>query len=161
MPVESQKLYLNGAALVDNSKSLESVGIKNGEMLAVIVQHQRGPQPQQQTGQAQGSQSSRIPSAEQCETQRLQLLGNSNYVAQIQREKPELAAVLHDPVRFREVWTSMYRDEERRRREIQEQNALLEADPFNVEAQRKIEDSIRQERIMENFHNALEHNPEG
>ncbi|KAK1291464.1 hypothetical protein QJS10_CPB17g00336 [Acorus calamus] len=38
--------------------------------------------------------------------------------------------------------------------------ALMYADPFDVESQKKIEAAIRQKGIDENWENALEHNPE-
>jgi len=42
----------------------------------------------------------------------------------------------------------------------EEQLALLQEDPFNVEAQQKIEEVIRQERVAENLQKAMEENPE-
>jgi DNA damage-inducible protein 1 len=44
--------------------------------------------------------------------------------------------------------------------EKQRQIALLNADPFNVDAQLKIADIIREENVQNNYEQALEHNPE-
>ena len=43
-----------------------------------------------------------------------------------------------------------------RQREIER----LNADPFDVEAQRRIEEAIRQQAVMENMAHALEYSPE-
>lgn len=37
---------------------------------------------------------------------------------------------------------------------------LLEADPYDPDAQRKIEEAIRQERVLQNFEQAMEDMPE-
>jgi DNA damage-inducible protein 1 len=44
--------------------------------------------------------------------------------------------------------------------ERQREYARLEADPFNLEAQRKIEETIRQQAVLENMEHALEYSPE-
>lgn len=46
--------------------------------------------------------------------------------------------------------------------ELERQRAIesLNADPYDIEAQRRIEEAIRQEAIMENLEHALEYSPE-
>jgi DNA damage-inducible protein 1 len=50
------------------------------------------------------------------------------------------------------------RDDQMRRRQ---QIADLNADPFDIDAQMRIAEMIREERVQENLQNAIEHNPEG
>ena len=130
-------------------------------MLAMIVRrpNAEGMRPTARERPAAGR--SGAPGPDELETMRLRILGNAQALAQMREQKPELAAAVHDPARFREVWLGIYRDEEERQRERQNQIALLNEDPFNVEAQRKIEEMIRQDRVMDNLQHAYEHNPEG
>ena len=37
---------------------------------------------------------------------------------------------------------------------------MLEADPYSVEAQRRIEEAIQQQAVLENLEHALEYSPE-
>ena len=43
----------------------------------------------------------------------------------------------------------------------QREHARLNEDPFNIEAQAKIEEMIRQQQVEENLQNTLDYNPEG
>ena len=75
--------------------------------------------------------------------------------------QPELAnAARSDPARFSQLlrqFRQMQADAEiERQREI----TRLEADPFDIEAQRKIEEAIRQQAVLENMEHALEYSPE-
>lgn len=81
--------------------------------------------------------------------------------AEIARQQPDVAAALEDPARFAEMINQSAERERRERMERQMQIERLNADPFDVEAQARIEEMIRQERVMENLQNAMEHNPEG
>ena len=39
-------------------------------------------------------------------------------------------------------------------------NLILEADPFSIDAQRKIEEAIQQQAVLDNLEHALEYSPE-
>lgn len=167
IPTTSQHLYHNGQLLNDASKTMEQLQIGDGEMLAlhvrdmagsgarVAVQPQAQPtRPQQQSTQ-RGGQGYPDP-----ETIRLQLLGNPEMRQQAISQRPELGLVIDNPERFAAVLRQMQdqeREEQQRRRQ---QIADLNADPFDIDAQTRIAEMIREERVQENLQNAIEHNPE-
>lgn len=176
-PVKSQQLFLNGSPLNTDTQTLEDAGIKDGEMLAMLIrtpnsggggastQASRGARPAGGSGGANGQRRGNTNqgdmNTEELETVRLRLLGNPAAVANLGEQNPELAAALNDPARFREVFLAMRRAEEERAIERNRQIQMLNEDPFNVDAQRKIEEMIRQDRVVENLQYAYENNPEG
>jgi DNA damage-inducible protein 1 len=92
---------------------------------------------------------------------RLQILGNPHLMRELQQTQPELAAAaVSDPQRFSEL----LRELSSRRADQERQRTLeigrLNADPFDVEAQRRIEEAIRQEAVLENLEHAIEYSPE-
>ncbi|OAA61448.1 hypothetical protein ISF_05527 [Cordyceps fumosorosea ARSEF 2679] len=159
----AQQIYHNGRALTEDTKTMEQLQINDGDMLAVHVREKRSnPNPQAQASrqappqpQAQASAGTNDP-----EMIRLQVLGDPNLRQQLQRQHPELAAAVDDPARFAGILRDSQDRERRERLERQRQIEQLNEDPFNVENQRRIEEMIRQERVMENLQNAMEHNPE-
>ncbi len=75
--------------------------------------------------------------------------------------QPDLAAAAHsDPARFAEL----LRQTRERHHDVelarQTEIGRLNADPYDVEAQRRIEEAIRQEAVLENMEHALEYSPE-
>lgn len=161
---DAQQIYHNGRVVSEDDKTMEQLQIKDGDMLAVLVREKRPnpasqsqaarpappqPQPQGQTG------------ANDPELIRLQVLGDPSLRQQLQRQHPELAAAVEDPARFASILRDSQDRERRERLERQRQIEQLNDDPFNIDNQRKIEEMIRQERVMENLQNAMEHNPEG
>ncbi|XP_030936051.1 protein DNA-DAMAGE INDUCIBLE 1-like [Quercus lobata] len=87
---------------------------------------------------------------------------DSNLMAQLFQNDPELAqAVLgNDLNKLQDLLRERHRQKSDLRRQQEEELALLYADPFDVEAQKKIEAAIRQKGIDENWAAALEHNPD-
>ena len=135
-------------------------------MLAMLMRQQQPQQQNNNMGQnrrPQNAQRQQPPgrSQEEIETARLSILGNPAAMQQVREQRPALAEAINDPNRFREVWMEMMREDEDREQERLEQMRLLNEDPFNVDAQRKIEEMIRQQSVQENLQFAYEHNPEG
>lgn len=164
IPKTSQHLYHNGQLLNDDSKTMEQLQIGDGEMLALHVRETAGsarapapqPQPPRQHTRAGGGHNNLDP-----ETIRLQLLGNPQARQQALSQRPELAAVIDSPERFAQT-LRRFEEQEREAQNRQRQHiADLNADPFDIDAQERIAEMIRQERVQENLQNAIEHNPEG
>ncbi|GKT59114.1 aspartyl protease [Colletotrichum tofieldiae] len=154
----SQHLYHNGRLIQDDTQTMEQLQIADGEMLALHVRDMQGS-----TGvpdQGRRGPPRRRPGGQDPELIRLQILGDPNLRAEATRQQPQLAAALDDPQRFAQLFNDSYDREQREREERQRQIARLNEDPFDIEAQAKIEEMIRQERVMENLQNAMEHNPE-
>jgi DNA damage-inducible protein 1 len=166
----AQHLYHNGQLIADYSKTMSQLGIGDGDMLALHVRDMRGttgvPAP---AGAAPAAAGRPRPSAprrdgrpqQDPELIRLQVLGNAHLRAELQRQQPEMAAALEDPQRFAQLFNASFDREQRERLERQQMIQRLNDVPFDVEAQARIEEMIRQERVMENLQNAMEHNPEG
>lgn len=171
IPASSLHIYHNGRLLTDDTKTIEQLEIPDGGMLAVHVRHIRGntggnepaaqAQPQPQAQPPPQPPRPQAGSDNDPELIRLQILGNPALREQLQRQHPELAASVDDPVRFSQIFQNSQDRERREREERQREIERLNQDPFNIENQRKIEDMIRQERVMENLQSAMEHNPEG
>ncbi|KAJ2907397.1 putative dna damage-inducible protein 1 protein [Zalerion maritima] len=165
IPKTSQHIYHNGRLVTDDAKTMEQLRIGDGEMLAMHVRHMHGsavptasqpvatpPPRQQQQPQGRGD--------DEAETLRLRILGDPSMRAQMESEMPQIAAALNDPQRFAQLLHDASDRDRRERAERQRQIAMLNEDPFDPEAQARIEEIIRQERVMENLQSAVEHNPE-
>lgn len=142
---------------------MEQLSIGDGEMLALHVRETvgstgvpAGRQPQPARQQQRAPQGEPDP-----ETIRLQFLGNPAMRQQVMEQRPDLAAVLDSPERFAQLWQRMQNEEQAAQESRRQQIADLNADPFDIDAQTRIAEMIRQERVQENLQNAIEHNPEG
>lgn len=158
-PAASQAIYLNGQPVASETQTLEEAGIKDGEMLAVVIRQARPAANSQQANRSRNT--GRPAGGPDPEALRQQLLSDPRQVAGLRAEDPELAAAVMDPNSWREVFTNRQRQQQEAERERRNQIALLNDDPFNVDAQRKIEELIRQDRVVENLEKAYNENPEG
>ena len=177
IPQARQVLYYNGQHLTEDTKTLGQMQLKEGDMLAMLVQAPSTQGPSNRTGQTQATGAPQTGRARDSrgggatpqrerqragpEELRLQALGDPRALEQLRRQVPELADAVQDPRRFQRMWDDLARNQEEAERAKQREMALLNEDPFNVEAQAKIEEIIRQEAVMENLQHAVDYNPEG
>ncbi|KAE9363056.1 hypothetical protein N431DRAFT_356933, partial [Stipitochalara longipes BDJ] len=152
IPKTSQHLYHNGQLLNDDSKTMEQLQIGDGEMLALHVRDMVGSQPAGGPRQAQPTRQQASQRGGQGfpdpETIRLQLLGNPEMRQQAISQRPELAAVIDNPERFAQVLREMQEQEREEQMRRRQQIADLNADPFDIDAQMRIAEMIREERAV-------------
>jgi DNA damage-inducible protein 1 len=95
------------------------------------------------------------------EMMRLQILGDPQLMRELQATQPEMAeAVRSNPQRFAELLLQTRERQHEAQLEQQREIQRLNADPYDVEAQRKIEEAIRLQAVMENMEHAMEYSPE-
>ncbi|XP_023796095.1 protein DDI1 homolog 2 isoform X2 [Cyanistes caeruleus] len=174
--------------LTDNNRSLASYGLKDGDVVILRQKETVEPRPsmrfpglpridfssiavpgtstqQQQQPPAQRPRPSppdAPPLAQGLENPALlreMLLANPHELSLLKERNPPLAEALlsGDLEKFTRVLLEQQQDRARRE---QERIRLYSADPFDLEAQAKIEEDIRQQNIEENMTIAMEEAPE-
>ncbi|CAO3661682.1 unnamed protein product [Umbelopsis ramanniana] len=142
--VAEQMLFYNGNELVDPQKTLQQYGIGQDDIVLLRRKRQGG--------------SSGNPNFDMM---RQHVLRDPRLLQQLANTNPDLAqAAMNDPERFNMMVQQI--EQSRRQAETQKslQLAALNDDPFDVEAQKRIEEAIRQENIAANLEAAMEYNPE-
>ncbi|KAF5387606.1 hypothetical protein D9615_000733 [Tricholomella constricta] len=147
IPVAEQSISFKDRELNAPKSTMRELGVDGHN--AILLLRRKVPNP------------AGPPVEQDSEMMRLQILGDPNLMRQLQETQPELAAAAQsNPQRFAELLRQtrerQYSAELARQREIEH----LNANPFDLEAQRKIEEAIRQQAVMENMEHALEYSPE-
>lgn len=114
---------------------------------------------QQQQSQVAGRD---LNSDNEVEAMRNQLLSNPQLMNQIRQSFPRLADAAQTGTadQFRDALSQFSAMQNSARMQQERELALLDADPFNIEAQKKIEEAIRQQAVLENMESAMENMPE-
>ncbi|GBB84129.1 hypothetical protein RclHR1_10770005 [Rhizophagus clarus] len=134
-----QILSYHEQELTDPKKTLEQYGVIQDDILFL-----------------KKSPSSNQSSSTAAEHIRQIVLSRPDLIQQLLQYQPELAdAALNDPSRF----TALIRQMEQRQERMQQIN-MLNADPYDIEAQRRIEEEIRMQNVLDNMQTALEYSPE-
>ncbi|KAG6407379.1 hypothetical protein SASPL_130368 [Salvia splendens] len=160
VPLQQQQLLHNGNEM-GNSLKLSALGVTDGDLVMMVPNAassgSRAGAPSSEAAGFNPDGSAVNPSAFQ-----QQVRSDSNLMAQLFQRDPELAQAIlgNDLNRLQDILRARNRQKSELRRQQEEEMALLYADPFDVEAQKKIEASIRQKGIDENWAAALEYNPE-
>ncbi|KAI7734428.1 hypothetical protein M8C21_004077 [Ambrosia artemisiifolia] len=153
IPLLQQQLLHNGKEM-KNSETLSSLGVVDGD-LVMMVSNTASTVSSNEVLNPDGSAVN--PAAFQ-----QQIRNNPDLMAQLLQSDPELAQIIigNDLNKLQDLLRRRHNQRSELRRQQEEEMALLYADPFDVEAQKKIEAAIRQKGIDENWAAALEHNPE-
>ncbi|KAJ3679064.1 hypothetical protein LUZ60_017075 [Juncus effusus] len=151
--IQQQQLHFNGKEM-KNSDLLSSLGVRDGDLITMLSISD-SLSPDQLRINTDGSAVN--PQAFQQHIKR-----DSQIMAQLLQNDPQLAqAILGEDMNvLQNILRSRHQQRLEMRRKQEEELALLTADPFDIEAQKKIEAAIRQKGIDENWEAALEHNPE-
>ncbi|CAL1700326.1 unnamed protein product [Somion occarium] len=145
IPVQEQSISYQNRDLTNQKATMLELGVGDHAMLLL-----------RKKVQIAGSLNFR-EAAMDSEMMRLQLLGDPALMQQLQETNPEIAAAArNDPARFAEL----LRQTRARHIDTDAEIARLNADPFNIEAQTRIEEAIRQQAVLENMEHALEYSPE-
>nr|VDC93553.1 unnamed protein product [Brassica oleracea] len=161
VPIQQQQLLYNGNEM-RNSDKLSALGVKDDDLLMMMVSNASSGYVRNAARSDLGMNpdgSALNPAAFQ-----QHIRGDANLMGQLFQTDPELAQVItgSDLNKLQDVLRSRHQQRSVVQRQKEEELALLYADPFDVEAQKKIEAAIRQQKgIDENWEAALEHNPEG
>ncbi|GAB4845860.1 DNA damage-inducible protein 1, variant 2 [Ancistrocladus abbreviatus] len=152
--LDQQQLLYHGQE-IRNHEKLSGLGVKDGDLLMMVSGARSGVSSNNLSLNPDGSAVN--PAAFQ-----QHFRCDSNLMAQLFQNDPDLAQAIsgNDLNKLQEVLRQRHQQRSELNHRLEEELALLHADPFDVEAQKKIEAAIRQKGIDENWAAALEYNPE-
>ncbi|KAG0016784.1 DNA damage-inducible protein 1 [Podila clonocystis] len=174
VPAEDQQIFHNERELVDPKSTLQTHNVHEDDILTLRQKSKQRavqrPTPGMAAGSARpgppvathpGQISSGGGNAHDAEQIRQHVLSDPTLLQQLRERQPALAeAAVNNPSRFHALIREL--DEQRRNAEstrIRQMQALND-NPFDLDAQQRIEEAIRLENVAANLEAALEYNPE-
>ncbi|KAL2610463.1 hypothetical protein R1flu_029036 [Riccia fluitans] len=162
IPLNQQQILHHGNE-IRNSGRLNSAGVVENDLLMLVTtgpSASDGPAQQPQGANSMGLNSD--GSAANPSAFLSHLRGNQNLMTQLMQRQPDLgnAIIRGDIETMQRFLRSQHAQQLELRRRQQRELELMNADPFDIEAQKKIEEAIRQKNVDENWEAAVEHNPE-
>lgn len=162
IPADQQQLLHGGKPLNDSKATLASCGVNNDDLL--ILRDRRHASSAASNSASSSSGASRAaaaaPASEEQAAERLrqQILADPTALSMLRTNNPQLAdAATSSPTRFLELIRAQ-RDAMTRTGAASGLDDIV--DEFDIDAQRRIEENIRQQRVMENLEHAMEYSPE-
>eukprot|EP00245_Coleochaete_scutata_P007428 TRINITY_DN22839_c0_g1_i1.p1 TRINITY_DN22839_c0_g1~~TRINITY_DN22839_c0_g1_i1.p1 ORF type:complete len:420 (-),score=96.04 TRINITY_DN22839_c0_g1_i1:511-1770(-) len=154
IPLAQQRIVFNGREL-QNSNRLSDAGVGETDML-MLVKAAAGGSTNEALAMDPADGSARNPQA------LLAYFNEPANLANLRAAFPELAQVVSrgDANAMQELLRLRHRQRQEMERKRQEEIDLSNMDPFDVDAQRRIEEAIHQKNIDENWQQAIEYNPE-
>ena len=173
IPADQQQLLYGGKPLNDVKATLASCGVNNDDLL--ILKDRRhawststtsaaGPSSRSSGGKA--ALPATASEQQAAEELRQRILADPAALSMLRTNNPQLAqAVSSSPAHFLQLLRAQ-------RDAMERSGAAAEAaatgasgldgivDEFDIDAQRRIEENIRQQRVMENLEHAMEYSPE-
>ncbi|RMD42950.1 hypothetical protein DV735_g2238, partial [Chaetothyriales sp. CBS 134920] len=155
-PVASQTFVQNGRPITDASKTLSQLGVNEGDLLQLHVRTRAQAPPRPPPGQ--GATATSQPADP--ERFRQHILRDQDLMQIVRERAPAVAAAVHDPNQFRLAFEAQQQQITAQQRAWQEELELLNSDPNDERAQRRILEMIQQQQIARNLETAMEETPE-
>ncbi|KAG0357358.1 DNA damage-inducible protein 1 [Podila minutissima] len=174
VPAEDQQIFHNERELVDPKSTLQTHNVHEDDILTLRQKSKQRAVQRPTLGMASGSARPEPPvathpgqissgggNAHDAEQIRQHVLSDPTLLQQLRERQPALAeAAVNNPSRFHALIREL--DEQRRNAESTRMRQIqaLNDNPFDMDAQQRIEEAIRLENVAANLEAALEYNPE-
>lgn len=169
LPTARQSLFYGGRQLNDRDKISQS-GISEGDVIMLLpLQQQASSQPRDQQSRSAGRERPNPAIALNPDGSAVSPAAFIHHLKQdpgvllgVQQNNPRLAKAIRDEdvEVVQEELRRVHNLRQEHEQELKKEQELLAADPFDPEAQRRIEELIQRKNIEENLAAALESSPE-